>query len=119
MERQALALIVQALDGSGLEKTVAASTGGARAGERPGDLNTLWELEQGLWPVNPSPQPCDQLRRNPEELVMRCAQALITVASISTSCPTWPSPATPSRVAGGTWPPNQAATADHAAERLA
>lgn len=47
MERQALALIVQALDGSGLEKTVAASTGGARAGERPGDLNTLWELEQG------------------------------------------------------------------------
>jgi hypothetical protein len=47
MERQALALIVQALDGSGLEKTVAASTGSPRAGERLRDLNTLWELEQG------------------------------------------------------------------------
>lgn len=48
IERQTVAHILQALDGSGLEKVVAASTGGARAGERIGDLNTLWELEQGL-----------------------------------------------------------------------
>lgn len=47
-ERRTAAAIVSALDGSGLEKVVAASTYGAKAGERYGDLNTLFELEEGL-----------------------------------------------------------------------
>ncbi|NEI72499.1 NAD(P)H-binding protein [Rhizobium lusitanum] len=40
--------ILAALDGSGLEKVVAASTYGARPGNGIGDLTTLWELEEGL-----------------------------------------------------------------------
>lgn len=48
VERRTVARILEALDGSGLEKVVAASTGGAQAGDRLGDLNVLWELEQGL-----------------------------------------------------------------------
>lgn len=48
IERQTVAHILEALDGSGLEKLVAASTGGAQAGDRIGDLNVLWELERGL-----------------------------------------------------------------------
>lgn len=48
VERQTVASILAALEGSGLEKVVAASTGGAQAGDRIGDLNVLWELEQGL-----------------------------------------------------------------------
>lgn len=48
VERQTVACILEALDGSGLEKVVVQSTGGARPGERMGDLNVLWELEQGL-----------------------------------------------------------------------
>jgi hypothetical protein len=37
-----------ALEGSGLEKVVAESTGGAQPRDRIGDLNVLWELEEGL-----------------------------------------------------------------------
>lgn len=48
VERHTVACILEALDGSGLEKVVVQSTGGARPGERLGDLNVLWELEQGL-----------------------------------------------------------------------
>ncbi len=48
VERHTVACILEALEGSGLEKVVAQSTGGARPGERLGDLNVLWELEQGL-----------------------------------------------------------------------
>jgi len=48
VERHTVAGILEALDGSGLEKVVVQSTGGARPGERLGDLNVLWELEQGL-----------------------------------------------------------------------
>ncbi|WP_326540473.1 NmrA family NAD(P)-binding protein [Pseudorhodoferax sp.] len=48
VERHTVASILEALQGSGLEKVVAASTAGAQAGERIGDLNVLWELEQGL-----------------------------------------------------------------------
>ncbi|WP_408952194.1 NmrA family NAD(P)-binding protein [Lysobacter sp. Hz 25] len=48
VERRTVANILAALDGSGLEKVVAESTGGAQPGERIGDLNVLWELEQGL-----------------------------------------------------------------------
>jgi uncharacterized protein YbjT (DUF2867 family) len=48
IERKTVAKILEALDGSGLEKVVAASTGGAQAGDRIGDLNVLWELERGL-----------------------------------------------------------------------
>ncbi|MFC4257209.1 NAD(P)H-binding protein [Altererythrobacter xixiisoli] len=48
IERQTVANILAALDGSGLEKLVAASVSGARPGERIGDLSVLWELEQGL-----------------------------------------------------------------------
>lgn len=48
VERQTVANILEALDGSGLEKVVAASTAGARAGDRIGDLSVLWEFEQGL-----------------------------------------------------------------------
>ena len=48
VERRTLANILAALEGSGLEKVVAESTGGAQPGERIGDLNVLWELEEGL-----------------------------------------------------------------------
>jgi uncharacterized protein YbjT (DUF2867 family) len=48
VERHTVARILEALEGSGLEKVVAASTGGAQPGERLGDLNVLWEFEQGL-----------------------------------------------------------------------
>lgn len=47
-ERRTIANILAALDGSGLEKVVAASTYGAQPGDAIGDLSTLWELEEGL-----------------------------------------------------------------------
>ena len=47
-ERGTIRNILSALEGSGLEKVVAASTYGARPGEPAGDLTTLWELEEGL-----------------------------------------------------------------------
>jgi uncharacterized protein YbjT (DUF2867 family) len=47
-ERHTVAKILEAIDESGLEKVVAESTGGAQPGESLGDLNVLWELEQGL-----------------------------------------------------------------------
>lgn len=47
-ERATVAAILQALEGSGLEKVVAASTYGARPGERCGDLTVLYEFEQRL-----------------------------------------------------------------------
>lgn len=47
-ERKTGANIVAALVGSGLEQVVAQSTYGARAGERCGDLSTLYELEEAL-----------------------------------------------------------------------
>ena len=48
VERRTVANILEALEGCGLEKVVAESTGGAQPGERIGDLSVLWELEQGL-----------------------------------------------------------------------
>ena len=48
VEKSTIACILDALRGSGLEKVVGASTGGAQPGERLGDLNTLWTLEEGL-----------------------------------------------------------------------
>lgn len=48
VERRSVAAILAALDGSGLEKLVAESTAGAQPGDRIGDLNVLWELEEGL-----------------------------------------------------------------------
>jgi uncharacterized protein YbjT (DUF2867 family) len=48
VERETAAKIVAALAGSGLEKVVAESTAAAQPGERIGDSNTLWELEEGL-----------------------------------------------------------------------
>ena len=48
VERETAAKIVAALEGSGLEKVVAESTAAAQPGERIGDSNTLWELEEGL-----------------------------------------------------------------------
>ncbi len=47
-ERANVAAIVKALEGSGLEKVVAASTYGARPGERCGDLTVLHEFERRL-----------------------------------------------------------------------
>ncbi|MDY6859820.1 MAG: NAD(P)H-binding protein [Pseudomonadota bacterium] len=47
-ERANVAAIIAALEGSGLEKLVAASTYGARPGERCGDLTVLYEFEQKL-----------------------------------------------------------------------
>lgn len=47
-ERANVAAICEALEGSGLEKVVAASTYGARAGERCGDLTVLHEFEEKL-----------------------------------------------------------------------
>ncbi|HNP71979.1 MAG TPA: NmrA family NAD(P)-binding protein [Kouleothrix sp.] len=47
-ERANVAAIVEALNGSGLQKVVAVSTYGARAGERCGDLTVLHEFEEKL-----------------------------------------------------------------------
>ncbi|MDN3720496.1 NmrA family NAD(P)-binding protein [Roseibium salinum] len=47
-ERANVEAICEALDDSGLEKVVAASTYGARAGQRCGDLTVLHELEERL-----------------------------------------------------------------------
>lgn len=47
-ERENVAAILSALDGSGLEKVVAASTYGAFHGERCGDLTVLHEFEEAL-----------------------------------------------------------------------
>lgn len=47
-ERATVAAIVEALDGSGLEKVVAASAIGARPGQRCGDLTVLHEFEEKL-----------------------------------------------------------------------
>ena len=47
-ERRTISAVLSALEGSGLEKVVAQSTYGAQAGERIGDLSTLYEFEQGL-----------------------------------------------------------------------
>lgn len=48
VERRTAACILEALRETRLEKVVLASTGGARPGERLGDLNVLWELEEGV-----------------------------------------------------------------------
>ena len=47
-QRRTIAVILAALNSSGLEKVVAASTYGAQPGNAVGDLSTLWELEEGL-----------------------------------------------------------------------
>lgn len=47
-ERATVAAIVEALEGSGLEKVVAASAIGARPGQRCGDLTVLHEFEEKL-----------------------------------------------------------------------
>lgn len=47
-ERATAVAIVAALEGSGLEKVVAASTYGAQPGERIGDLSVLYEFERRL-----------------------------------------------------------------------
>lgn len=48
VERSTVANILAALSDSGLEKIVAESSAGAQPGDRIGDLNILWELEEGL-----------------------------------------------------------------------
>ena len=47
-EKDTVRCLLNALDGSGLEKVVAESTYGAQPGDALGDLSTLYELEQGL-----------------------------------------------------------------------
>ena len=47
-EHRTARCIVEALDGSGLEKVVVESTYGAQPGKRIGDLNILYDLEQAL-----------------------------------------------------------------------
>ena len=47
-EKDTVRCLLDALDGSGLEKVVAQSTYGAQPGDALGDLSTLYELEQGL-----------------------------------------------------------------------
>ena len=47
-ERATVANMLEALRGSGIAKVVAQSTFGARPGDLLGDLNVLYELEQGL-----------------------------------------------------------------------
>lgn len=47
-EHRTFACIVDALDGSGLEKVVAESTYGAQAGDQLGDLSVLFDFEQAL-----------------------------------------------------------------------
>lgn len=53
-ERKSVVSITEALQGSGLEKVVAESTYGAQPGERSGDLNIVYEMEQAL-AVQPIP----------------------------------------------------------------
>lgn len=48
VERETVRCLLAALDGSGLEKVVAESTYGAQPGRQCGDLNILYELEEGL-----------------------------------------------------------------------
>jgi uncharacterized protein YbjT (DUF2867 family) len=48
LEKHTIANILAAIEGSGLEKIVAESAGGAQPGDQIGDLGTLWELEEGL-----------------------------------------------------------------------
>ena len=47
-ERETISSMLRALEGSGIKKVVAHSTSGARPGELMGDLNVLYEMEQGL-----------------------------------------------------------------------
>ena len=47
-ERETVSSMLRALEGSGIKKVVAHSTFGARPGELMGDLNVLYEMEQGL-----------------------------------------------------------------------
>ncbi|MBY3066771.1 NmrA family NAD(P)-binding protein [Rhizobium laguerreae] len=47
-ERETVRCLLEAIEGSGLEKVVAESTMGAQPGEKCGDLNVLYELEVGL-----------------------------------------------------------------------
>lgn len=47
-ERETVASMLRALEGSGIRKVVAHSTSGAQPGELLGDLNVLYEMEQGL-----------------------------------------------------------------------
>ncbi|TAW62432.1 NmrA family NAD(P)-binding protein [Rhizobium ruizarguesonis] len=47
-ERETVRCLLEAIEGSGLEKVVAESTMGAQPGEECGDLNVLYELEVGL-----------------------------------------------------------------------
>jgi uncharacterized protein YbjT (DUF2867 family) len=47
-ERRTASAIVEAVQGAGLEKVVAVSTYGAQPGERLGDLNVLFDFEEGL-----------------------------------------------------------------------
>jgi uncharacterized protein YbjT (DUF2867 family) len=47
-EQRTLKSILQALEGSGIQKVVAESTYGAQPGEGIGDLGVLFEMEQGL-----------------------------------------------------------------------
>ncbi|MGK6312093.1 NmrA family NAD(P)-binding protein [Neorhizobium sp. DT-125] len=47
-EKETIASILAAIEGSSLEKIVGHSTYGVRKGERIGDLGTLYELEEGL-----------------------------------------------------------------------
>ncbi|AJD42442.1 NmrA family NAD(P)-binding protein [Rhizobium sp. SEMIA 4085] len=47
-ERETVRCLLEAIEGSGLDKVVAESTMGAQPGEECGDLNILYELEVGL-----------------------------------------------------------------------
>lgn len=47
-EKETARHLLAAIEGSGLEKIVAESTYGAQPGDHIGDLNTLFELEEGL-----------------------------------------------------------------------
>lgn len=47
-EKETVRHLLEAIEGSGLEKIVAESTYGAQPGEKLGDLNTLFAMEEGL-----------------------------------------------------------------------
>ena len=51
-EQKTLTSILDALENSGIEKVVGESTYGAQPGEGEGDLNVLYEMEQGLKKMN-------------------------------------------------------------------
>lgn len=64
-ERETVRCLLEAIEGSGLEKVVAQSTLGAQPGKECGDLNVLYELESG------PEEPADFYQCHPRSLLLQ------------------------------------------------